>query len=76
MTKATRERMERFINSFGYRAEREAVETLFDRYGLAMLTDEQVEEVVDDWSRSERNRIKHNRENRLIASHQAERMSS
>lgn len=71
-----RERMERFIQSFGYRAEREAVETLFDRYGLALLTDEQLAEVVDDWSRSERSRIKHNRENRLISAHHTERMSS
>lgn len=64
MTKATRERMERFINSFGYRAEREAVETLFGRYGLALLTDQQLAEVVSDWICQARcgNRI--NRENR------------
>lgn len=55
---ATRERMQRFINSFGRKAEREAVMALFDRYGLSMLTDEQLEEAVSeqisDWRRRNR----------------------
>lgn len=73
---ANRERNEHYIESRGYRAPREAVEILFDRYGLAMLTDEQLAEVVNEMISNERFRNRLNRENRRIISGHAERMSS
>lgn len=63
---ATRERQKRFIREFGPGAERNAVMRLFHRYGLDMLTDEQLAEAVSiqvaDW----RDRERRNRANRAI----------
>ncbi|MGN8022302.1 hypothetical protein ACTJJ7_16490 [Phyllobacterium sp. 22229] len=73
---ATRAQNERFIETRGYRAPREAIEILFDRYGLAMLSDEQLAEVVNEMISNERFRNRLNRENRRIISSHAERMSS
>lgn len=76
MIMAHRDSNERFINARGFRAPREAVEILFDRYGLAMLTDEQLAEAVNEMISNERFRNRLNRENRRIVSGHAERMSS
>jgi hypothetical protein len=48
MTATSREHNEQFIRSFGTFADRDAVLALFRRYGLVMLTDEQLAEVVSD----------------------------
>jgi hypothetical protein len=64
--RATRERQKRFIRDFGPGADKAAVMRLFDRYGLDMLTDEQMAETVSmqvaDW----RFRERLNRANRAI----------
>ena len=45
---STRERKERFIKSFGKITTRDVVLGLFERYGLAMLSDEQIEEATSE----------------------------
>lgn len=45
---ATRERKIRFIKSFGDRAARDAVLSLFARYGLDMLSDDLLDEATSD----------------------------
>jgi len=63
---ATRERQKRFIREGGSNADKAAVMSLFYRYGLDMLTDEQLAEAVSiqvaDW----RDRERRNRANRAI----------
>jgi hypothetical protein len=46
--KATREKQERFVNSFGLVVVRSSVCEMLRRHGLAWLTDEQMAEVVSD----------------------------
>lgn len=45
---STRARKVRFIKSFGERAARDAVLSLFDRYGLEMLPDDLLEEATSE----------------------------
>lgn len=45
---STRERKTRFIKSFGDRAARDAVLSLFARYGLDMLSDDLLDEATSD----------------------------
>ncbi|MFC3706326.1 hypothetical protein ACFOOL_16385 [Devosia honganensis] len=45
---STRERKTRFIKSFGDRAARDAVLSLFARYGLDMLSDELLDEATSE----------------------------
>jgi len=69
---STRERKERFIKSFGDRATRDVVTTLFARYGLAMLSDEQIEEVTQEMVGDAMSRNKHTIRNRRIYQRQLE----
>lgn len=67
MTRPTsREHNEQFIKSFGTFADRDAVLALFRRYGLAMLTDEQLAEIVSDKVADCRRATRNNRNNRRI----------
>lgn len=70
---STRARKEKFINSFGRNAAKDAVMMLFSRYGLDMLTDEQLAEVVTDMVDDCRSRSRRNAENRLINASRIER---
>lgn len=63
----TRERKYRYIHSFGQYAGLDAVKKLYSRYGLDMLSDDQLAEVVSDLTRDWRFRQKMNRRNRLLA---------
>lgn len=45
---STRERKERFIKSFGQHSARDAVLSMFDRYGLDVLSDELLEEATGE----------------------------
>lgn len=67
MTRATRERKEQFLLSFGVSTPRKAVERLFARHGLDMLSDEQLDEVVSDVIADWRLRERMNRRNRARA---------
>jgi hypothetical protein len=62
----TRARKEKFIRGFGSNAAKNAVLTLFYRYGLDMLTDEQLAEVTFDLVQDWRSASKRNAENRAI----------
>lgn len=64
---STRERKYRYIHSFGQAAGFNAVKTLYARYGLDMLSDEQLAEVVSDLTRDWRREQRRNRENRMRA---------
>jgi hypothetical protein len=45
---STRARKERFIRSFGDRAARDAVLSMFNRYGLDVLSDEMLDEATSE----------------------------
>ena len=66
-----RERNEQLIREFGVNAPAKAVERMFARYGLGILSDEHLEEIatdmVRDWERQERL----NERNRAIYAAQA-----
>lgn len=63
---STRERKERFIKSFGKIVTRDVVLGLFERYGLAMLSDEQIEEVTSELAAEAMATTKHTIHNRRI----------
>jgi len=68
--RASREHNEQFIKSFGTFADRDAVLGLFRRYGLDMLTDEQLSEIVSDKVADCRRTTRNNRNNRrMYAAH-------
>lgn len=60
----TRERKERFMRDFGSSALRDAVINAFDRDGADWLTDEQLDEIVNEAVRKWRFAQRLNRENR------------
>lgn len=62
--KATRERKEKFIRDFGARAPMDAINTLYARYGLGILADDMLDEIVSDMARDWRHAQRCNRENR------------
>ena len=66
MSRTSREHNDQFIRSFGTFADRDAVLAIFRRYGLAMLTNEQLAEVVSDKVADYRRTTKNNRNNRRI----------
>jgi hypothetical protein len=72
MSTTSREHNEQFIRSFGTFADREAVIALFRRYGLGMLTDEQLAEAVTDKVADCRRTTRNNRKNRRIYAERAQ----
>ena len=66
MTKATREHKEAFIRSFGSRGPADAVAVLFNRYGLAILTDDLLDEAVRDFVAQARFAYRIRRRNRAL----------
>ena len=66
MSSTSRNHNEQFIKSFGTFVDRDAVLAVFRRYGLAMLTDEQLAEIVSDKVAEYRAATKLNRSNRRI----------
>ncbi|HAX40036.1 MAG TPA: hypothetical protein DCY10_04045 [Clostridiales bacterium] len=64
---STRERKYRYIHSFGQHAGADAVRVLYARYGLDMLSDAQLAEVVSDLTQQWRFQQRMNRRNRLRA---------
>lgn len=71
MSTTSRNHNERFIRSFSTFADRDAVLSLFRRYGLAMLTDEQLAEIVSDKVADYRRANRNNRSNRHIYAERA-----
>lgn len=64
---ATRARKEQFIASFGEAQVRAAILALFFRYGLAALTDEQIDEITSDMAADAIATTRRNVRNRNIA---------